>query len=49
MIPLKSRTNAKQIKDGKHFMIVDKAQEISNLINTEIRKRDSSIAKKGSF
>ncbi|TXD51976.1 MULTISPECIES: alpha/beta hydrolase [unclassified Polaribacter] len=49
LIPLKSTKNIKLIKDGEHFMIVDKAQEISTIINAEIRKRDSSTAKKGSF
>jgi esterase/lipase len=49
LIPLKSRKNVKLVKDGEHFMIVDKAQEISDIINIEIRKRDSSIAKKSSF
>jgi len=38
LIPLKSKINTEIIKDGQHFMIVDKAQEISDIINKEITK-----------
>lgn len=34
LIPLKG--NAIQVKDGGHFMIVDKAEEISKLVNEQI-------------
>ncbi len=35
LIPLKG--DAIQIKDGGHFMIVDKAEEISNVINEQMK------------
>jgi len=35
VIPLKGR--AIEVKDGGHFMIVDKAEEISNLINEQMK------------
>jgi len=35
LIPLKGEAN--EIKDGGHFMIVDKAEEISNLINEQMK------------
>lgn len=35
LIPLKGR--AIEVKDGGHFMIVDKAEEISNLINEQMK------------
>jgi len=35
LIPLKGR--AIEVKDGGHFMIVDKAKEISNLINEQMK------------
>ena len=38
LIPLKSKINTEIIKDDQHFMIVDKAQEISDIINKEITK-----------
>lgn len=37
LIPVKLIQNATKIKDGEHFMIVDKANEINRLINHWIR------------
>ena len=40
LIPLKGQ--AIEIKDGGHFMIVDKAKEISKLINEQINTQDNT-------
>jgi len=37
LIPWKSSTEVYMIEGGQHFMIVDKAEEISNIINEEIK------------
>lgn len=39
LIPPKIDKNQKLIDEGEHFMIVDKADEISRIINNEIKKR----------
>ena len=39
LIPPKKDKNQRLIDKGEHFMIVDKADEISRIINNEIRKR----------
>lgn len=38
LIPCKADANTKLIKGGAHFMIVDRADEISRIINQELRK-----------
>ena len=38
LIPPKKDENQKLIDEGEHFMIVDKADEISRIINNEIKK-----------
>jgi len=38
LIPSKNVKNVKLIERGEHFMIVDKAEEISQLINNEMKK-----------
>jgi len=45
LIPPKEDKNQRLIDKGQHFMIVDKAEEISRIINNEIRKRtDNNMA-----
>ncbi len=39
LIPYRPKSNSMRIRGGHHFMIVDKADEVSRLINTEIKKR----------
>lgn len=41
LIPLKRKSNTFVIEKGGHFMIVDKAEKISLIINEEIDKRDT--------
>jgi hypothetical protein len=38
LIPSKKNINLKLIDRGQHFMIVDKADEISQIINIELKK-----------
>jgi len=44
LIPPKD-INTKLIEQGEHFMIVDRADEISGIINEEIRKRTNKTSK----
>ena len=40
LIPLKNHKNTITIKNGEHFMIVDKAKEVSDLINSNLDKNN---------
>lgn len=43
LIPLKSTKTVKLINGGEHFMIVDRAEEISEIINEEIKTHHNII------
>ena len=43
LIPCKQNKNSMIVKNGKHFMIVDKSEEISNIINNWIKQQKYQI------
>jgi len=43
LIPIKNKSEIIRVKNGQHFMIVDKPKKISAIINNEIHKTQKNL------